>query len=222
MKLIATIEDVLKERKEQYSYGVEYTDLIIVLHKKMYSLNEMFEIMLPLFRPMINRYVNRFYAIGEDKEDLYQQGMIGLFNAIKSYDFGVKKNFYFLARRCIKLSVLNLVRATQAKKYQLNSGAISLDAYRRIYPLQGKDINLYDVLESNEVNPEYKYILNEKNNEIFAKINVNLSKLELAVLSYYMDGFTYDETAKKIGIKPKTVDNALTRIKKKLKIIMSE
>ena len=212
-------------RTEITEYGQEYTVLMKVLHEKMYSINDIFEILLPLFTPLINRFLRTFFAKGEDKDDLYQQGLIGLYNAIKSYNFSEGKSFYFHARRCIRLSILNLVRETQAKKRQINIEAVSLDApiekYERSkYEKTGN--TLYNLLESKEINPEYRYIEDETTSEVFSQINIVLSELELRVLSTYLDGYSYNEISQILCVKEKTVDNALMRIKKKLKLIMSK
>lgn len=185
-----------------------------ILGKNNYSADNIFEILLPFFQPTINYYVKIYFAKGEDRDDLYQQGLIGLYKAIVSFKFGENHIFYFHAQRCIKLNILNLVRAANSKKRLFNIDTLSLDS-----TIFHNDCNInYHHFLPNKVNdPLDCFISNESYTELTETLSLTLSKLEYQVLSCHVNGLSYKEICSTLSISSKCVDNALSRIRKKLR-----
>ncbi len=198
-------------------------NLLMSIFERSYSENEVFTMLLPIFRPLILRYLRIFFAKGEEKDDLYQQGMIGLYNAIRSFRPHISNNFYLHAKKCIRLSILNLVRENNSKKRLFYQKAISLDAK------QTDELNfecrscLYDTTTAlNATNPEKIAILTENYQELSMFINKHLTYMELNVLDLYIKGYNYKEIANLLYLPVKSVDNALFRIKKKIRQNISD
>ena len=123
------------------------------------------------------------------------------------------ENFDILAKRCIKVSILNLVRADNAKKRLIHYSCYSLD---NKMGLEDQRQTYYDILPSMNFQPLDLVIDKESTAELKAKLSIVLSELERKVLLYYLDGMDYNKISLAISVSAKTVDNALQRIKRKI------
>ena len=156
------------------------------------------------YNDVVNMKANKFFMVGAEKEDMIQEGMIGLFNAINSYDEKKNDNFKNYASRVVEREIINAIRKENTRKNSvLNSSVIT-------------DISDY-LHEENY--PELDIIAEENNLELLGKINSDLSEFEKTVVKLFLEGYTYLDIAKMLNKKPKTIDNALTRIKSKLRRI---
>ena len=158
---------------------------------------------------IVRSCVHGFYLAGGEAEDLSQEGMIGLFNAIMDYkkleDGRSFKNF---ARLCVSRKVIDAVRLSTGKKYEpLNSG-VSIE-------------NQKDYMASG-LNPEDMIILNDDRQEFNEKMSRALSDYEFKIATMYMDGMRCSEISEITGKSPKSIDNAIQRIKKKLQPLLRE
>lgn len=170
---------------------------------------------------LINKYENcvkskakSYFLIGADKEDIYQEGMIGLYKAIRDYNSERQSSFKAFAELCISRQIITAIKtATRQKHIPLNT-YISLN--KPIYDDES-DRTLLDILSSIRVcNPEELIVSQEEMLQIEKYMAKSLSELEKQVLYSYMDGKTYQEIACTLDRDPKSIDNALQRVKRKL------
>ncbi len=169
---------------------------------------------------IINKYKNvvrakarSYFLIGADHEDIIQEGMIGLFKAIRDYQPSRMASFRSFAELCIKRQIITAIKtATRQKHMPLNS-YISLN--KPMYD-EDSDRTLYDLMRNNrELNPENLIIRQEEKNTMEIKMGEVLSDLEMKVLNAYLDGKSYQEIAEEMKRPVKSIDNALQRVKKK-------
>ena len=155
-----------------------------------------------------------YFLIGGDPEDIIQEGMIGLFKAIRDYDVKKNSNFKAFAELCVKRQIITAIKtATRQKHIPLNS-YVSLN--KPIYN-DDSERTLLDVLKGKRsMNPETLYISREEVTSIKEKIGKILSKFEWEVLTCYLAGESYQEIATDLDKPVKSIDNALQRVKKKI------
>lgn len=174
---------------------------------------------------LINKYKNivkckarSYYLIGADKEDIVQEGMIGLYKAIRDYDKDKLASFKAFAEICITRQIITAIKtATRQKHIPLNS-YVSLN--KPIYD-EESDRTLLDIVTGiNTSDPEELMIGKEELNFMEGKIGEILSELEWEVLMSYVDGMSYQEIAANLDRHVKSIDNALQRVKKKLERIL--
>ena len=176
---------------------------------------------------IINKYKNfvrakarTYFLIGADREDIIQEGMIGLFKAIRDYKEDKLSSFRAFAELCITRQIITAIKtATRQKHIPLNS-YISLN--KPVYD-EESDRTLMDMLsESSISDPEALMINREDFNNIEEKMEEVLSELELEVLGSYLQGKSYFEISKDLNRQVKSIDNALQRIKRKLEKYLEE
>ncbi|HBF40040.1 MAG TPA: RNA polymerase sporulation sigma factor SigH [Firmicutes bacterium] len=170
---------------------------------------------------LINKYKNfvrakarSYFLIGADREDIIQEGMIGLYKAIRDFRNDKLASFRAFAELCITRQIITAIKtATRQKHIPLNS-YVSLN--KPIYD-EESDRTLLDVLSGNKVtDPEELVISREEFVDIEHKMGEFLSDLEWKVLMSYLDGHSYQEIAKDLRRHVKSIDNALQRVKRKL------
>lgn len=170
---------------------------------------------------LINKYENfvkskakSYFLIGADKEDIYQEGMIGLYKAIRDFKPDKLSSFKAFAELCVTRQIITAIKtATRQKHIPLNT-YISLN--KPIYD-EESDRTLMDILsEARVADPEELIISREEINHIQTEIGEVLSDLEMEVLMSYIDGKSYQEIACDLDRHAKSIDNALQRVKRKL------
>ncbi len=172
---------------------------------------------------LINRYKNcvgycssKYYMPGMEKDDIFQEGMIGLYNAIK--DFNPKKtSFKNFAMLCISRRIISLLKSANRQKHIPLNSSVSLDSI-----FSDEQYNsMIDTIETpTQHNPESILISQETLNMYEQKINELLSELELKVFKCYLGNMSYKDISKQLDISEKSVDNAVQRIKKKLVAVL--
>jgi RNA polymerase sporulation-specific sigma factor len=170
---------------------------------------------------LINKYQNfvrvktrPYFLIGADKEDLVQEGMIGLYKAIRDFREEKLVCFHSFAELCITRQIITAIKTANRQKHGPLNSSISLDK-----PLNSEESNytLMDMIAEEKImNPEAFIINQEQANDIKLKIIELLSDLERSVLFLYMDGQSYTEISKELNTHEKSIDNALQRVKRKL------
>ncbi len=153
-----------------------------------------------------------YFLAGAERDDLVQEGLIGLYKAIKSYDSGKRANFKTFAEVCVVRQMISAVKSSTRKK---NS---PLNHY---VPIHGTENDTAETIHDAFVdlknqNPEHIMIEKETVKGMEFEINKLLSDFENEVLGLYLSGVSYKKIAASLGREPKAVDNALSRIKKKL------
>lgn len=167
--------------------------------------------MLDKYKPLVRKRANALYLIGGDTDDLIQEGMIGLFQAIRDYEDGQEASFARFARMCIERQMYTAIEASRRKKHA------PLNSYISIYDDSGRDgVPLADVLSGGAAeNPEYLLIDRESVGQKLDALSKCLSKLERQVFDYMLEGLNYRQIAERMGKSPKAVDNAIQRMRKK-------
>ncbi|MDP4177566.1 MAG: RNA polymerase sporulation sigma factor SigH [Bacillota bacterium] len=175
---------------------------------------------------LINKYRNfvktkskSYFLIGADREDIYQEGMIGLYKAIRDFRSDKLSSFRAFAELCVTRQIITAIKtATRQKHIPLNT-YVSLN--KPIYD-EDSERTLLDILsEAKVADPEEIMISQEQLGYIEKEIMDVLSSLEQKVLSYYLDGKSYQEIACDLNRHEKSIDNALQRIKRKLEKSLS-
>lgn len=169
---------------------------------------------------MVKGEARKMYLIGSDEEDLIQEGMIGLFQAIRGYDAAKEASFSTFARVCIQRQIYTAVTASNRKKHQPLNTYVSFDdpAFTESRGfLMDSEQTVVDVISAAEehTNPE-KIVLDREYVDMIESVIVErLSSLEKKVLELYLEGRSYDDIALKLKKPRKSIDNAIQRIRKK-------
>ncbi len=169
------------------------------------------------YKNLVRDKARRMFILGGDTQDLIQEGMIGLFKAVRDYDIGRDASFYTFAELCINRQLYTAVQASRRKKHLPLNSYISL--YDNIAPGDSAaQVPFLDMLEDNHGNnPEDLVLDKERREDLERVIETELSPFEKQVFDLYMTGMTYSQIAKVLGREEKSTDNALQRLKAKLK-----
>lgn len=173
------------------------------------------EYLLHKYRNFVRGKAKSYFLIGAEREDIIQEGMIGLYKAIRDYKDNRQSSFRAFAELCVTRQIITAIKtATRQKHIPLNS-YVSLN--KPIYE-QDSDRTLLDVISggARTINPEELIIRREEFAEIKNKMNTILSDLEWEVFMNYLDGKSYQETAEELHRHIKSIDNALQRVKRKV------
>lgn len=174
--------------------------------------NEALEFILNKYNDIVNIKASKFFANGVEKDDIIQEGMIGLYKATKSYNCEKQNSFKSFANLCIERQLITSIKsANRQKNIPLNS-AFSLNA--PVY--EDEDMDILGVVNNKTAEDPLETITKREYFEfIEKKMDENLSDFEKQVLVEYKKGKSYSDIAKKINTKIKSVDTAIQRIKKK-------
>lgn len=197
------------------------TDEEIVLESQQHNNVLAQEYLLHKYRNFVRAKARSYFLIGAEREDIIQEGMIGLYKAIRDFRADKQASFRAFAELCVTRQIITAIKtATRQKHIPLNS-YVSLN--KPIYE-EDSDRTLLDVISGVKVaNPEDMIISREEFSDIESKMNDILSDLEWKVLMSYLDGKSYQEIAAELGRHIKSIDNALQRVKRKLeKYIISK
>ncbi|MBO4461612.1 MAG: sigma-70 family RNA polymerase sigma factor [Lachnospiraceae bacterium] len=165
------------------------------------------------YKVTVRKKANTLFLIGGDTEDLIQEGMIGLFTAINTYDISKNASFKTFANMCIAGQMNHAIEAANRFKHGPLNSYISYD----IKLTEDDDESLLDVIEDiEEHEPENQYIDKENVRNMLIKIKDTLSPLEWDVFLLHVNGTNYREIADKLNKSEKSIDNALNRIKQKV------
>ncbi|SFR54655.1 RNA polymerase sporulation sigma factor SigH [Anaeromicropila populeti] len=179
--------------------------------------------LLDKYKYLIRQKATTLFLIGGDKDDLIQEGMIGLYKAIRDFNDTKDNSFFSFAELCISRQMYTAIKQSNRKKN------MPLNTYVSLYtPAFGgnseedEHTSLLDIMFSNNLNPEEMVIDKESTSVIEYELGRRLSAFEQEVLMLYLGGLKYLDIAGKLGKEPKSVDNALQRIKSKLSQILDE
>lgn len=161
------------------------------------------ETLLGNYKATVTLISRKFYLIGGDRDDLIQEGMIGLYKAIISYTDGRGTTFESYASKLIEREMVNAIRKAGTQKSSMLNDSVDMDI---------------SIVEGG-TNTEQEFLTQEKMSEIYREIDKQLSKMEKVVVKQYLLGYNYIDIAEQLGKTPKSVDNALSRIKNKLKYL---
>lgn len=181
------------------------------------------EVLITRYKNLVRKNAHALYLIGGDREDLIQEGMIGLYKAIRDYDKEKNAGFATFANLCISRQMYTAIRASNTRKNQPLNDYLSFDA---AMPAEEADhaqegagaefLPLRWYLQNAAGNPEELVIESESEQQMEEHLKSCLSDFEMEVLKAYMEEENYVRVARRLGRSPKTVDNALQRIRRKL------
>ena len=165
------------------------------------------------YRDFIKAKVRPYFLVGGDSEDLIQEGMIGLYNAIRDYSPDRNASFRTFAELCITRQVLTAIKAATRTKHKPLNDYVSFSSETG----ESDGISLEDQIEDeSSTDPEEIVIESESFRQLMGRISSFLSSYENKVLKLYLDGHSYSSIAETLGKPAKSIDNALQRIKSKL------
>jgi RNA polymerase sporulation-specific sigma factor len=176
--------------------------------------SEALEFLIKKYRNFVRAKARSYFLIGADKEDIVQEGMIGLYKAVRDFKEDKLSSFKAFAELCITRQIITAIKtATRQKHIPLNS-YVSLD--KPIFD-EESDRTLMDVISGAKImDPEELIIHQEEYVQIEIKMEELLSDLERKVLALYLDGQSYQEISEELNRHVKSIDNALQRVKRKL------
>jgi len=199
--------------REEYLVFDEMTDEEVV-SEAINGDNDALEYIIHKYKNFVKSKARSYFLIGADREDIIQEGMIGLYKAIRDFNPNKLSSFRAFAELCVTRQIITAIKtATRQKHIPLNS-YVSLNK-----PLYDEDSErtLLDILSGVKISdPEELIISQEEFEDIEDKMGEILSKLEWQVLMAYLGGKSYQEIAKELKRHVKSIDNALQRVKRKL------
>ena len=166
------------------------------------------------YKKIVKMKARTYFLVGADKEDIIQEGMIGLYKAVRSYNDLKLSSFRIFAEICINRQIITAVKMALRQKHKPLNFSVSLN--QPIY-FENSDRTLLDIVNDVNINdPMCLFLTKERFRELNINLKKLLSKLEIKVLESYLEGKTYREIASEIKKTVKSVDNAIQRIKSKL------
>ena len=179
------------------------------------------EYLLNKYKNFVRAKARSYFLIGADREDIVQEGMIGLYKSIRDFRSSKLTSFRAFAELCITRQIITAIKTATRQKHRPLNSYVSLN--KPVYD-EESDRTLIDVLSSGKVsNPEDIFIGKEDFSTIETKMTKMLSPLEMKVLQKYIEGKSYQEISSELDRSVKSVDNALQRVKNKLeKLIAAE
>ena len=169
------------------------------------------EVLVTRYNRLVRTCARPFFLVGGDSEDLTQEGMVGLIKAVREYDADKEASFRTFAEICIRSRLYSVLRAAARDKHSPLNQSVPLDT-----PFL--DSNSYTSGTSHlaQRNPEEFLIDREHTAALLAGVRKQLSEFEAKILGYYLDGLSCREIAETVGKPPKSVDNAVQRIRRKV------
>lgn len=177
-------------------------------------------ILLQRYKPLVQIKSRRFFIVGAEEDDIFQEGMIGLYKAIKMYDYEKENSFKTFANLCIERQLITAIKTSNRQKHIPLNTSFSLNdsAYE-----ENDELSVIDILDANVVEDPLETITrNESKDLIEKRIYNELSSMEKNVLDRYLDGYSYNSIATQLDMTPKAIDNAIQRIRKKAQKTLSD
>jgi len=165
------------------------------------------------YKDAVRMLARPYYLIGADRDDLLQEGMIGLYKAVRDYRDDQNARFSSFAEVCVTRQIISAIKAASRQKHA------PLNSYVSIYSSVGAredNRELVDLLEQAGGDPEEAFIAKETAQRIRSRMKNDLTPLERGATELFLEGLTYQEIAERLSCSKKSVDNALARVKRKL------
>ena len=170
--------------------------------------------LLDRYKDLVNSKVGKYFIIGAEREDIIQEGMIGLFKAIKNFDSNKQNTFKTFANLCIERQLITAIKSSNRQKHMPLNSYLSLNT--SAYEDDEDGTELIETFEVDTIEDPLETITKQESfDEIQKAVNKSLSKFESQVLEKYMQGDSYEIIAKRLDTPVKSVDNAIQRIRKK-------
>lgn len=199
----------LNENTHNYSSMTDEEVISLVKNGDKYAI----DFIIDKYKGLVNMKVSKYFIIGAEKEDIIQEGMIGLFKAIQSYNSEKQNSFKTFANMCIERQLITAIKTSNRQKHMPLNGYVSLNtaAYE-----DDEDTSVLEVLDSHQTEDPLDTITKkEYYKRVEAAIDENLSDFEKQVLARFIKGESYVTIAEKLETPVKSIDNAIQRIRKK-------
>lgn len=172
------------------------------------------DVLYARYKQVVRSKARSYFLIGADREDIIQEGMIGLYKAVCDYEFDKQASFRAFADLCITRQIITAIKSATRKKHMPLNSYVSLN--RSMYEGESER-TLVDVISSAQVSDPEELFIGRENYEAMARsIDQVLSRLEKGALALYLQGYSYQQIADALQKTTKCVDNAIQRVKKKL------
>lgn len=169
------------------------------------------ELLYARYKNVVRVKTHAYFIVGADRDDLLQEGMIGLYKAVRDYSASCGASFRTFAEMCIHRQIVTAIKTATRQKH------IPLNSYISLYKnSEDPERSLIDTLQLTGEDPADTFLGKERAKQMETLLQTALSDFEKRVLSLYMDGCSYAQAAERLGRSVKAVDNALQRIKKKM------
>ena len=172
---------------------------------------EIADYLMEKYKPLVRKKTNAMYLIGGENEDLIQEGMIGLFKAMRDYNEEKECSFFAFAELCISRQLYSALESSNRKKH------MPLNTYVSFSNEEGPDLE--EMLSAQSVSPEQLMIEQEGQIEFAVRLNEKLSPMEKKVLYLYLEGNSYTQIGEMMNKPAKSIDNSLQRIRSKIKLL---
>ena len=178
------------------------------------------EYLINKYKDLVNMKVGKYFMIGSERDDIVQEGLIGLYKAIKNYSGDKQNSFKTFANMCIERQLITAIKSSNRQKHMPLNSYLSLNS--KAYE-DDEESNILDIFDSHQVEDPLDTITKKEYYQTVEKaIDESLSDFEKQVLNRYMQGESYVQIAEKLDSPVKSVDNAIQRIRKKATKNISE
>lgn len=203
--------------EEKYAEYKKYSDEELI-EKYRAGDKGIMDYLMVKYKNLVLGKTRSLFILGGETEDLIQEGMIGLFQAVNDYDFGRDASFYTFADLCVTRKVYSAVKASNEKKHSFLNNYISI--FENQSENENNAVRLIEQLPGNEdQNPEKRALTNELREALEKAFHEDLTEMERECFGLYLTGMKSGEAARIMGMSAKETDNAIQRAKKKLKKI---
>ena len=170
--------------------------------------------LLEKYKDLVNSKVGKYFMIGAEREDIIQEGMIGLYKAVKNFDSGKQNTFKTFANLCVERQLITAIKSSNRQKHIPLNSYLSLNT--SAYDNDEEGTELIETFETETIEDPLETIMKKEYfSEIQNTMHKSLSKFEEKVLDRYIQGESYEVIAQKLETPVKSVDNAIQRIRKK-------
>lgn len=185
---------------------------IILIREAKEGNSESLSAIIKNYAPKVRSLARKCFLVGGSNEDLQQEGLLAIINAVRTFDIEKSNNFGAYVTMCVRSKIIDTIRSASRDKHKALNTAKSISGDNEIYKIE-------NLLESAEPahDPISAYVEMETRENFYTSIKNLLNGKQLTLLQLYFDGYSYGEIAEKLGISVKKVDNTLNSIKTKLK-----
>lgn len=176
------------------------------------------------YKNLVRKKAKALYLIGGDREDLIQEGMIGLYKAIRDYQKDKEASFLTFADLCVSRQMYTAIKTSNTKKNQPLNNYVSIDTTDYVMDNETTDSITYvaNIAHVRSMNPEEMLIDRENTKHLETKLMARLSELEKEILTLYLKDYNHAQIARTMKKEPKVIDNGLQRIRRKLNQALTE
>ena len=197
------------------------TDEALVLMAREGS-STAYEFLIAKYRDLAKDKARSYYITGADHEDVIQEGMIGIFKAVRDFDAEAETRFSTFVALCIERQIQSAISGANREKHRILNESISLNqsldaAAEGKDPEESKKISGEELIAGRNEDPEEMALFRDALETIRKAVSLEFSKLEAKVFEQMLLGKTYREIAEALGAEPKKIDNAVQRVKKKIR-----